>query len=114
LKPAATNGVLYSMNTPDDKKNISRHILPTSSNLLGITFVIFSLTKVLKLAEKTLLDELAALNMVIFLAASLFSYASIRARKNTDRYEKIADTFFIMGLILMTLISLIIALEVVI
>ncbi len=100
-------------NTPNDKKNISRHILPTSSNLLGITFVIFSLIKVLKLSEKTLLDELTAINMLLFLAASLCSYASIRTNKYSDTFEKIADSFFMIALVVMTMIALVITFEVV-
>ena len=101
------------LNTSNDKRNISRHILPTSSNLLGITFVIFSMIKVLKLSDRTLLDELTAINMLFFLASSLFSYASIRTIKYSDIFEKIADNFFIVGLSVMTIISLIISFEVV-
>ena len=100
-------------NTSEDKKNISRHILPTSSNLVGLSFVIFGMIKALKLSGETLLDELTAVNMLFFLTASLFSYASIRAKRYTERYEKIADTFFISGLIIMTLVALIISFEII-
>jgi len=43
-------------------------------------------------------DELVAAVIVIFLVASIFSYASIRSETRTDRYEKIADIVFLAGL----------------
>ena len=100
-------------NRLDDKKNISRHILPTASNLLGLCFVIFGMAKIYAFTERTLLDEMTAFTMVLFLAACLFSYASIRAKNRSDRYEKIADTFFLIGLISITLVTVVIAFEIV-
>jgi uncharacterized membrane protein len=97
----------------DEKKNISRHILPTASNLLGLCFVILGMIKIYAFGERTLLDEMTASSMVLFLAACLFSYASIRAKNKSERYEKIADILFLAGLIVMTLIAVVIAFEVV-
>ncbi len=96
-----------------NKKNISRHILPTSSNLLGLCFVIFSLVKVYEFNGKTILDEMVAFTMVLFLASSFLSYASIRSRNKSEKFEKIADTFFLLGLSAMTLISLVIVFQIV-
>ena len=97
----------------DDRKDVSRHILPTASNLLGLCFVIFGMIKIYSFAEMTLLDEMTAGTMVLFLSACLFSYASIRAKNKSDRYEKIADIFFLIGLISITLVTVIIAFEIV-
>lgn len=99
--------------TGGDKKNISRHILPTAANLLGLCFVIFSIIKVYEFDRKTLLDEMTAFTMVLFLASSLLSYVSIRSKNKSEKYEKIADSFFLCGLTAMTLITLIIAFEIV-
>lgn len=96
-----------------EKKNISRHILPTASNLLGLCFVIFGMIKIYAFGEKTLLDEMTAFSMVLYLAACLFSYASIRAARKSEKYEKIADTLFLAGLVCMTLIAVVIAFELV-
>jgi hypothetical protein len=41
----------------ENKKNISRHILPTSSNLLGLCFVILTFIKLSKIANETIIDE---------------------------------------------------------
>ena len=98
---------------PEDKKNISRHILPTASNMLGLCFLIFSIVKVNKFAQLTLLDEMTAFSMLLFLISCLFSYASIRARSREARFERIADIFFMIGLISLTSITLIFVFEVV-
>ena len=97
----------------EDKKNISRHILPTASNLLGLCFVMFGMIKIYAFAERSLLDEMTAFTMILFLASCLFSYASIRARSRSERYEKIADALFLFGLFIMTMISVVIAFEIV-
>ena len=41
----------------EDRNNISRHILPTSSNLLGLCFVILTFIKLSKIANETIIDE---------------------------------------------------------
>jgi hypothetical protein len=95
------------------KKYISHHILPTAANLLGLCFVILSVIKVMKLGAQTMIDELMAAAIVIFLVASIFSYAAIRSQTQVDRYEKIADIVFLAGLGLLTLSSLIIVFEII-
>jgi len=100
---------------PEDgngKKYVSHHILPTAANLLGLCFVILSVIKVMKLGAQTLLDELVAVAIVIFLVASIFSYASIRSQTRSDAYEKIADIVFLSGLGLLTAASIIILFEI--
>lgn len=99
--------------TGDNKKNISRHILPTSSNLLGLCFVILSFVRIAKLGAETFLDELLAIAIIIFLISSVFSYASMRSKEKPELFEKVADTIFIAGLVMLTLISVVIVCEVV-
>jgi multisubunit Na+/H+ antiporter MnhG subunit len=97
----------------DNKKNISRHILPTSSNLLGLCFVILSFIRIAKLGAETILDELVAIAIIFFLISSVFSYASMRSKKKAEFYEKTADIIFIAGLFMLTLFSVIIVCEVI-
>jgi hypothetical protein len=96
-----------------DKNNLSHHILPTSSNLLGICFVILSFMKLTKTGMETLIDEFLSVAIVLFMASSVLSYAAVRSVKKSDLYEKIADGIFITGLILLTLISLVIVFEII-
>jgi hypothetical protein len=95
----------------NDKKNISRHILPTSSNLLGLCFVILTFIKILKLGNETLIDEVVAIAIVLFFISSFFSYVSMRSEKWTQLCEKIADSIFLVGLFLLSVGSVLVAFE---
>jgi len=91
----------------NEKKNISRHILPTSANLLGLCFVILSFIKISKLGIETMLDELLGIAVIFFLVSSVLSYISMRSKTNTEKYEKTADIIFLIGLFFLSLISII-------
>lgn len=92
-------------------KNISRHILPTSSNLLGLCFVVLSFTKILKLGSETTIDELIVVAIVMFFTSSFFSYLSMRSGKWAESCERIADGIFLMGLLLLSVSSVLVAYE---
>ena len=95
----------------NDKKNISTHILPTSSNLLGLCFVILTFIKILKLGHETLIDEIVATAIVLFFVSSFFSYVSMRSDRWTQSCEKIADSIFLLGLFLLSIGSVLVAFE---
>jgi len=97
----------------NDTKNISHHILPTSSNLLGLCFLLVSFIKVMKLPNKTLIDSLTGLAVLFFLFSSIFSYASMRTQKKPVIYENIADIIFLIGLGFLSIISLTVIFEVI-
>jgi hypothetical protein len=97
----------------ESKKNISRHILPTSANLLGLCFVILTFIKLSKMADETIVDECIGFLIMLFLISSFLSYISMRARRKAELYEKIADYIFLAGLCLLTLVSLVIVFEVI-
>ncbi len=104
-------------NTPnngDKGKRVSMHILATSSNMLGICFILISILKYLKVAKSFshLVDKMVVVPIILFLAASLFSYASMRSRKNELRFEKIADIIFMSALVVVTAISLMVSFEI--
>lgn len=98
----------------DDKRDVSKHILPASSNLLGLCFIMISVLKLFKMEKgiNLILDKLIGISIVLFLIASMLSYVSMRARKRAYYYERIADIVFLIGLFSLTIISLMIALEV--
>jgi hypothetical protein len=94
-----------------NKKDVSHHILPTSSNLVGLCFLIISFIRLFNLGHQTIIDELLAIAIIFFLLASFFSYASIRARSRNIFYEKVADIIFMSGLTVITLIAIVVTLE---
>jgi hypothetical protein len=94
----------------------SHHILPNASTMLGVCLTGIGLVKV---AEAHLgpshVDEYLALNAVCFLISCMCSYSSNRrdnhGANTRNRLEQIADYFFMIGLIAMTLISVFVAYE---
>jgi hypothetical protein len=95
----------------EGRNNISRHILPTSSNLLGLCFVILTFIKLSKIANETIIDETIGVLIFSFLVSSILSYTSMRAKRKFELYEKIADLIFLLGLFLLAVISLVIVFE---
>jgi hypothetical protein len=89
-----------------DKKDVARHILPTASNLLGFCFVVLSFIKAEGLGDETFIDELSAAAVVLFTAAAVFSYMSMRMTKAWF-YEQLADAIFIGGLFFLSVISIV-------
>lgn len=105
---------LLNMSAPMNRSatETSHHILPTSANLLGVCFLIFSLVKTSGKSDVTLLDDLAIAGILIFLASSVLSYLSLRIDKRNKNLERSADLIFIFGLVLLAVTSIIVAVEV--
>lgn len=79
----------------------SQHILSTSANLLG--FCLFIITS-LHLGDKTennLIDEFTSVIALLLTISSVLSFVSIRTEKYKmeQKYEKIADYFFLVSLL---------------
>lgn len=95
---------------------LSHHILPSASTMLGVCLTGIGLVKI---AEAHIgpshVDEYLALNSLCFLISCLCSYSSIRrnnyAQKGRNRLEQIADVFFIIGLVVMSVVSVTFAYE---
>lgn len=80
----------------------STHILNTSATLLGFCFLVNASIKVMDLAYKTLIDEVAAVATLIFMASCILSFFSIRGSlRRAQRLENIADYVFLTGLLLL-------------
>lgn len=93
--------------------NISNHIFPASANLLGVCFLIFSLVRTFGKSQSTFLDELAVIGIYFFLISAILSYLSLRSNSKSKRLEKAADLIFILGLILLAIVSTILTLEII-
>ena len=96
-----------------NEKDVLRHILSASATLLGFCFVLLSFIKTGGMADKTYIDEIAGIGIMFFLASCIFSYASMRSQKNALRYEKIADIIFLVGLVFLTLVTIILVFEII-
>jgi hypothetical protein len=95
----------------NNRKDVARHILPTSAHLLGLCFILLSFIKLENLLAATLIDESLGLVIVLFLFASVFSYAAMRSYRHSERYERIADIAFLVALGFLTLVAIAIVLQ---
>jgi hypothetical protein len=72
---------------------MSNHILPTSGNLLGLCFAVLSLIKVSGFANETIIDEVIAFAIVLFLLASIVSCPSMRSSKKEEHMNTLRSIF---------------------
>ena len=91
----------------NEEKDKSPHILNASSNLLGLCFVVLTSLKLLNIAGKTIIDELTTIAIMFFMASCILSFLSIRGSiKKSGKLENIADIFFLAGLSLLFVTTL--------
>ena len=98
----------------DNDQDKSPHILNASSNLLGICFIVLTSLKLLKVSQKTFIDELTSGAIVIFMASCVLSFLSIRGNiKKSGKFENIADYLFLIGIILLFLTTILFTLNII-
>jgi multisubunit Na+/H+ antiporter MnhF subunit len=95
--------------------NLSGHILPTSGAMLGVCMTVISIVKLTQSNRgfASWVDDVLALDALIFLTSSIFSYLSIRSKSKKDYFEDIADKMFMLALILMGASVLLLTYEIV-
>lgn len=97
------------------EENISIHIFEVSAAMMGICLAaagILNISESLKKIE-TIGNELITVNSILFLLSCFFSYMAIRTKSRKRRYglERIADVFFLGGLLLVAGVCLLVAWE---
>ena len=105
------------MNSRTEKQNLSQHILPNSSMMIGVCMTVISITKVVGLPhEQHRITEVFAFDALIFLISALLSYVAMRNESDvslSSASEKFADMAFMLGLVLMTLAGFLLTYELV-
>ncbi|MFT3934205.1 MAG: hypothetical protein QM726_11355 [Chitinophagaceae bacterium] len=90
-----------------EQNDKSSHILNASSNLLGICFILLTSLKLLDKTQKTVIDEITVVAIILFMTSCIFSFLSIRnVSRKSAYFEKIADFIFLGGLSLLFLTTL--------
>jgi hypothetical protein len=96
-----------------EHNDLSRHILPTSAQLVGVCMTVISLVKALHIGQVgSMLDKLLAVDALIFTVSAVLSYASIRGLKSV-RLEKYADQFFMVGLMELGVCAVLLSFEII-
>lgn len=87
-----------------DKKQLTRDILPTAATMLGVCITTISLLKILEhLKTQAIVDEILEFDSLIFMLSALISFYSMRQNHNYQKLEALAETIFLIGLIVMSL-----------
>ena len=81
------------------------HILNTSSNLLGFTFLILTSTRIVGLSRGSVVPKIAAVCVAMFAISSFLSYLSILSSspRRSQHFEAAASYIFFFGQLLLTI-----------
>ena len=92
--------------------DISKHILPVAATMVGVCITVIT---VMQIAPKSRIsswaDVLVAVDSLLFLASTMFSYWALRQKSSMPASEKYADWFFLTGMIFMVIICFLVSLE---
>ena len=91
---------------------ISYHILPVAATMVGVCITVISLVQLVpKNAISPWVDQLVAVDALVFLGSAWLSYLTLRNEKATGKFERIADWLFLSGLTLIGFVSVLIAFD---
>ena len=88
--------------------NTSQHILSTAANLLGFCLFVITSVHITGTSASSFIDEFTSIIALLLTCSCFFSFISIRTENKIkeQRFEKIADTMFIISLTGIVLIIL--------
>ncbi len=94
-------------------KSISNHILPSAATMTGVCITIISIVRLVETNRhiSTIIDNLMAINSLIFLVSCFLSYISLRPSKAAGTFERYADILFLTGLSVMVIGGFLLAWE---
>jgi hypothetical protein len=96
-----------------EHSDLSRHILPTSAQLVGVCITVISLVKVLHIGQVgSMLDKFMAIDALLFTVSAALSYASMRGIKSAG-LEKYADQVFMLGLLELGVCAVLLSFEII-
>ena len=99
-----------SRHTQGTGNGLSAHILPTSATMVGVCMTVLSISRIAPGGPwRMALDKLLAIDALIFLLSAALSFMSMRSRHMSSRNESRAETIFIAGLGLLTLVAVALA-----
>ena len=88
-------------------REIAKYVFSGSTTMVGVCVTVIALFRVMSMNIKTYADEILGYTTFIFIAATLFSYASLRKEKNVN-LERWADVLFFIGMFMMVIVGFII------
>ena len=99
---------------PDHRKEswLADHILPSSATMIGVCMTVISLAHLIpKHSISRHVNDLLALDSLFFLSSAMLSYFSIRRPMLAEKFERLADAIFLLGLAVMVVVGFVVAFE---
>jgi hypothetical protein len=94
--------------------DLSHHILPNSATMVGVCIMVISFVKSMAPGMVSyLIDKALAIDSILFMVSALLSFLSIRLDQSAVKLERWAEMIFLLGLVSMTLITVIFSFEIV-
>jgi lysylphosphatidylglycerol synthetase-like protein (DUF2156 family) len=92
------------------ESNIAHHVFSVSATMVGVCLTVIGILHFIS-NKKTLVDEITAIDALVFLITCVFSYYAIKTKDSRRRFllEKRVDVVFLFGIALMVLICVFIA-----
>lgn len=95
------------------EEDISVHIFTTSAAMVGVCLTVIGIIRLVIAGRNTgtIADDLLAADALLFMTSCLLSYAALRTRHKARMYrvENVADTIFVLALMLMVAVCGVIA-----
>lgn len=101
-------------NHDSNSNDLSHHILPNSATMVGVCIMVISIVKSMGPGlANYLIDKALAIDSLLFMISALLSFLSIRIKRSTERLERWAEMIFLLGLVSMTLITVVFSFEII-
>ena len=86
-----------------NQRSVAHHILPAAATMAGVCITVVSVIKLTELSRAftTFIDDILAIDSLIFLVSCFLSYLSLRAEQMAVLLEQWADLLFLLGLTVM-------------
>ena len=98
----------------DSSNDLSHHILPNSATMVGVCIMVISIVKSMGPGlTNYLIDKALAIDSLLFMISALLSFSSIRMDQSATHLERWAEIIFLLGLVSMTLITVIFSFEII-
>ena len=98
-------------------REMSEHIFSVSAAMVGVCITVIGLFRIVSRSAHvdSVGDNLLSIDAVVFLASCFLAYLSLRARRPSMRkgFGRAADYLFLTGLTMMSVVSVLIAYEVI-
>lgn len=91
---------------------LSNHILPVASTMVGVCVTVISVIQIApNRTFASWVDNVLAIDSLLFLCSMFLSYWSIRHKDHLLKIERLADRVFLLGMAVMVVVSFLVSFE---